>query len=312
MMERKRQNVVVTGANGFLGAALCKALGDRGNTVFAVVRNKESNVEKLKELDNIRIVYCELEKIRDLPKYIENVDIDVLYHFAWEGTSGYLRGDSDVQLSNVRYTCELIKTCVAFKCKRFVFASSIMEYEIEAMMLTESTLGVNNIYSSAKLAANHMARILANSLNIEYIRAIISNIYGPGETSPRLINTSIRKLLAEEHCSFSPGEQMYDFIYIDDAVKAFVAIGENGKPNKNYYIGSQEPKPLKQFLYELGEIVAPNIKLGIGDLPYNGPSLSYTEFDLNAVKNDTGFVPEVSFSQGIKNTISWLKEVEKC
>lgn len=82
-----------------------------------------------------------------------------------------------------------------------------------------------------------MARAIAGSLGIDYIRAVISNIYGAGEKSPRLINTTIRKLLNGEHCAFSAGEQLYDFIYVTDAAKMFAALGDSGKSNKTYYIG---------------------------------------------------------------------------
>ncbi len=194
-------------------------------------------------------------------------------------------------------------------CRRFVFASSIMEYEISSLMSTDATPGINTLYSSAKVAADYMARTRAGTLEVDFIRAVISNIYGPGEVSPRLVNISIRKLLNGEHCAFSAGEQMYDFIYIDDAAKTFVAIGERGKANKTYYIGSKELKPLKCFLCELRDQVDPSIEIGLGELPFDGVSLSYNEFDINAVENDTGFSPTVSFSEGIKRTIEWIKGV---
>jgi nucleoside-diphosphate-sugar epimerase len=152
-----------------------------------------------------------------------------------------------------------------------------------------------------------MARTIAGSAGIDYIRAVISNIYGPGELSPRLINTSIRKMLNGEHCAFSAGNQLYDFIYIDDAAKTFFALGQDGRPNKTYYIGSLNPKPLKEFLLEMRDCVNPTIEIGLGELDFNGVSLSYTEFDINAVKNDTGYVPQVSFEKGIKATIAWVK-----
>ena len=120
---------------------------------------------------------------------------------------------------------------------------------------------------------------------------------------------SLRKLLNDEHCSFSAGNQLYDFIYITDAAKAFVAIGEKGKTNRTYYIGSQNPRLLKEFLIEMRDCVDPNIAIGLGELPFNGVSLSYTEFDINAVKNDTGFVPSIDFKEGINKTIEWLKEI---
>ena len=189
-----------------------------------------------------------------------------------------------------------------------VFASSIMEYEIEAVMATDATPGVNTLYSSAKVAADYMARTVAGDCGVDYIRAVISNIYGPGETSPRLINTSLRKMLNGEHCAFSAGEQIYDFIYVTDAAKTFAAIGDKGVSNRTYYIGSQNPRPLKEFLLEMRDCVDPEIEIGLGEIPFNGVSLTYNEFDVNAVRNDTGFVPEVSFAEGINNTIEWLRE----
>lgn len=300
------KKAIVTGANGFVGTAVCNELARQGVNVIAIVRHPDEDICRIATNKRIRIVYCDLADFKKLADIIPDRDIDVLYHFAWIGSAGPLRGDADVQMNNVRYTCDTIKACTLLGCKRFVFASSIMEYEINAIMETESIPEINTLYCSAKVAANYMARTIAGSLGVEYIRAVISNIYGPGEMSPRLINTSLRKMLNGEHCSFSKGNQMYDFIFISDAAKAFVAIGKTGISNRSYYIGSLEPKPLKEFLLEMRDCVNPAIYIGLGDLPFNGISLSYKEFDIKAVLNDTGFCPEIEFRDGIKKTISWL------
>lgn len=302
------KKAIVTGANGFIGTALCKELSRQGISVIAVVRNKEENVSSIESLSGLRIVYSDLSDFKSLHEVISDRDVDVLYHLAWVGSAGPLRGNAEVQFNNIKYTCDTAEACSKMNCKRFVFASSIMEYEIEAVMSTDATPGINTLYSSAKVSADYMARTIAGSLGIDYIRAVISNIYGPGELSPRLVNTSIRKMLNGEHCAFSAGEQTYDFIYIDDAAKTFVAIGEKGVANRTYYIGSQNPKPLKEFLCELRDQVDPNIEIGLGDIPFSGVSLTYNEFNIHAVREDTGFVPEVSFADGIQNTIKWIKE----
>ena len=302
------RKAIVTGANGFIGTALCKELSRQRISVIAVVRNKEENVSSIESLRGLRIVYSDLSEFKNLHEVISDRDVDVLYHLAWVGSAGPLRGNAEVQFNNIKYTCDTVEACSKMDCKRFVFASSIMEYEIEAVMSTDATPGINTLYSSAKVSADYMARTIAGSLGIDYIRAVISNIFGPGELSPRLVNTSIRKLLNGEHCAFSAGEQTYDFIYIDDAAKTFVAIGEKGVANRTYYIGSQNPKPLKEFLCELRDQVDPNIEIGLGEIPFNGVSLTYNEFNIHAVKEDTGFVPTVSFSEGIQNTIKWIKE----
>lgn len=304
------KKAIVTGANGFVGTAVCKELSDQGVKVIAVVRHPDEQIAAIEKNKGIRIVYSDISNFRSLANLILDRDIDVFYHFAWVGSAGTLRGDADVQMDNIKYTCDTVKACNDIGCKRFVFASSIMEYEIEATMAADVIPGINTLYCSAKVAADYMARTIAGSLDIEYIRTVISNIYGPGELSPRLVNTSLRKMLNGEHCSFSAGEQLYDFIYIIDAARAFTVIGERGKPNKTYYIGSQNPRPLKDFLLEMRDCVDPKIQIGLGELPFDGVSLTYKEFDVNAVKNDTGFIPEVSFKEGIDNTITWLREVK--
>lgn len=301
---------IVTGANGFVGTAVCKELAERGVEVIAVVRHNDERIARIGKGRDIRIVHSGLaDSITDL---IPDRDIDVLYHFAWAGSAGPLRGDADVQMDNVRCTYETVKACAAMGCKRFVFASSIMEYEMETSMATEAKPGIGTLYCIAKKAADYMARAVAGFLGIDYIRAVISNIYGPGEVSPRLVNASLRKMLTGEHCAFTAGNQMYDFIYITDAAKAFVAIGEKGRPNKAYYIGSQNPRPLKEFLVTMRDCVDPEIEIGLGEIPFTGASLSYKEFDIHAVKNDTGFIPAISFKEGIRDTVTWLKEVQRC
>lgn len=304
------KKAIVTGANGFVGTAVCRELSERGIKVIAIIRNEEENVSQIRNLPGLRIVYADLADFKNLGQKILERDIDALYHFAWVGSAGPLRGDADVQLDNIRYTCDTVRACSRMGCGRFVFASSIMEYEVSAVMASDSTPSINTLYSSAKIAADYMARTLAGSLGIDYIRAVISNIYGPGELSPRLINTSIRKMLKGEHCAFSAGDQLYDFIYISDAAKTFAAIGEKGIANRTYYIGNQEPRPLREFLLQMRDCVNPDIEIGLGEIPFNGVSLTYREFDIDAVKSDTGFVPEIDFRTGIDRTITWIKEVE--
>lgn len=122
------KKAVVTGANGFVGSALCRELSLREVEVIAVVRNQESDIARIENLPRIRLVYCDLSNFKNLAEIILDRDIDVLYHLAWIGSAGSLRGDVNTQLDNVRFSCDTVKACADMQCKRFVFASSIMEY----------------------------------------------------------------------------------------------------------------------------------------------------------------------------------------
>lgn len=302
------KRAIVTGANGFVGAALCQKLLEHGNEVIAIVKNESSDISRLSPLKGNITIYYDNNQLVSLSDKLMGNSIDVFYHLAWAGTSGSLRSDYETQIHNITTACIAVELCNKIKCPRFVYASSIMEYEIQNAFASEKPLSTGSIYSSAKLAGDYIARALANKYGIIYISAFISNIYGPGEYSQRLINTTIRKLLNNEHCSFSPGTQDYDFIYIDDAAKAFVLLGQNGNDNRKYYIGNKKLRPLKDFLLEIKEQIDPQIKLGFGELETTSYTLSLTPEFLNSLYQDTDYVPEYTFGQGIAKTIEWIKE----
>ncbi|SDA66355.1 Nucleoside-diphosphate-sugar epimerase [Lachnospiraceae bacterium G11] len=306
------KNVLVTGANGFVGAALCKELSLAGVNVIAVVRNEMSDVSKIEGIGHVRIVYSDMKDYSYLDSLLSGESIDAAYHLSWEGSAGPLRGEEKTQLENVQYSCDLLRACARLGCKRFIFASSIMIYEVEALVKTGKTLPINTIYATAKLTAGYMLKAIAARYGVEYNGGVISNIYGPGEDSPRLINSSLRKLLIlGAHCSFTDGEQLYDFIYLTDAAKAFFDIGDKGKPNIDYYIGNADPRPLKEYLLEMGSVINCTHEIGLGELNFDGVSLSYDEIEINRLSEDTGFSCNVSFREGIKLTAEWIRKDNK-
>ncbi len=302
------KSAIVTGAAGFVGKAVVKELIKNNVHVFAVDLPSSPKDDLPKEVE---IVEADFTQYRLLTNLLRRSEAEVFYHFAWAGTSGQARSDIALQLSNVSASCEAVKIASSLGCKRFVFPASIMQFEADALLEMEQSPGESAIYSVSKKAADSMARITAAKYGIEYVAGLISNIYGPGETSPRLVNSTIRKLLNGEHTSFSPGEQLYDFIYSEDAARAFYFIGNAGKSGAMYYIGNQAPRPLKEFLLEIRDVVSPGTKLGIGEISFSGISLTYREFDMKRLHRELGFEPKVSFQEGIKQTAEWIARQEK-
>lgn len=302
--------VIITGANGFIGKNLVKELARKGIKVYAIVKDITSNISEIKNIPNIEIIYCNLDNILELKQKICDIGIDVFYHFAWAGTSGNTRANYELQLINVKSCCDAVKVAHEMKIKKFILAGSIMEYECQKYIPQDfAKPGVGNIYSIAKLSAHYMAKTLAYNLGIQFVCATISNIYGVGEVSQRLINTTIIKLIKNEETSFTEGNQLYDFIYIDDAIRAFELIGQYGKPFKTYYIGNKKPQLLMEFLLKIKSCINENIELGLGKVPFNGVSLNYTEFSTMGLYEDFDFKPIVNFEDGIKKTEKWLRKV---
>ena len=299
------KNVLVSGANGFIGKTLVKTLLENDYHVVALDICFD---DILLNNDCVTCVSVLNKEICEIRKEILDKNYICFFHLAWCGTSGQARAEYEMQLNNVKITCDYIKLCNEIGCRRFIYASSINEMETyEYLQSDDIEPSGGYIYGTAKLAAHLMGETVAKLEGIEFIPVIITNIYGVGEKSARMIYTSIYKLIHKEHCSFTAGHQTYDFIYITDAINALVAVSEKGKAFNRYYIGSGEPKPLKNFLIEMRDIVAPGTEIGLGDLPFNGVDISYTQFDLKKVERDTGYKNQISFAEGIKMTANYIK-----
>lgn len=163
-----------------------------------------------------------------------------------------------------------------------------------------------NTFTGAKLAAHIMCKCIASDIGIDLLWGIITNAYGPGEISRRLINTALRKIINGETPRFTSATQNYDFVYIDDVARAFRLIGEKGVPFSEYLIGSSNARPLKDYLMEMNQIVAKDMDFVYGDIPFSGTNLPIDTFDTKKIKNDTGFVAELPFKEGVKRTFAWL------
>lgn len=80
-------------------------------------------------------------------------------------------------------------------------------------------------------------------------------------------------MLSGERTSFSSGNQLYDFTYIDDVVNAIAGILSDGVPGKTYYVGSSKCRPLKDYIKVIRDSIDPDISLHFGEVPSSDSSL---------------------------------------
>jgi len=301
---------IITGANGFLGGALTRELLKHGYKIYAL--DREGCNDNLPEDPHVIFVPCDLAEMSLLKERSPVEDFDIFYHFAWVGSAGSARADTALQLQNAQWTVDSLRVAKELGCKRFVCAGSIMEHETMAACYTQGNKpGMGYIYGGGKLIAHVMCMSVAAQIGIDLIWPEITNAYGVGERSPRMVNTTIRKVINGECPQFTAGTQNYDFVYIDDVARAFYLIGENGKPFHEYLIGSSTARPLREFLLEMKASIAPDLDFIFGDIPFTGINLPLEKFDCSTTEKDTGFRAEISFAEGTRRTMDWLKTLEE-
>ena len=301
------KQAIVTGAGGFIGRALVEELLQHNYRVFAVLRGAGSNPWSHRE--DVVAVSCDLSHIANLETLIPNQNIHLFFHLAWEGISEGERSNLPLQLQNIQWAVDCVEVVANLGCRRMICAGSICEKEVLVTLEAQGKpLPHSYLYGSAKLTAHCMCSAVAGHRGIELLWPIITNAYGVGERSARLVNQSIRNMLQGKPLRFTKATQYYDFVYITDVARALRLIGERGKPFCEYLIGSSSPRPLREFLMEMRDVVAPEGNLEFGALPFTGEGLPLSVFDCRQTLQDTGFRPEVSFAQGIRQTADWIQK----
>lgn len=299
---------MVLGATGFIGNYLVEALVNEGIRVIAAVR-KES-LKKLRMAGNglVEIMYIE----EDMNASFEKIQLSsdsVCFNLLWKGVAGDERKDYNLQLDNVKTALNIMHILSKKGCRVFIGASSISEFDA-ALYGSKDGLKLPGryMYAVAKLTMNYMCRIESGLLDVNYINAVIGNVYGEYGDDNLLLHSTIIKLLKHEETSFTEATQWYDFVYIKDVVRALVMLAYHGNDSASYYIGSGKERPLKEYLTDIGEKIDKNAELGFGKIESAGYSIPEEMFDIGKIKEDTGYHPENDFEKNIDSVIAYYRK----
>lgn len=301
------KSAIVTGANGFIGKALCRKLLENRIKTCAIVRNPKT-MEEFSDNENLIVVQGDITDIPSIKQQLRQGTYEVFYHFAWVGTSGKILTEDSVQIRNIEYTCNMLRLAEELNCKKYIFAGTINELEL--LPLYKAELFVPrpaSIYGISKLACDFMCKTLAANMNIHYNTAIIGSCFGPGDMSWRIHNNFIKGMLEGIQPKLVAGEVWHDWVFIDDVAEMLLAVGHKSINLKNYYIGHRELRLLKDILCDVRDILCEGLELKFGEITDNF-KIDYSLVDLNAVYEDTGYECKTDFSTAILKTAEWVSE----
>lgn len=294
---------IITGATGAVGMALIEELLARGAHVTVLCREGSKRSARIVESERLQKVDCSLDGLCRLEL---GSGYDAFFHLAWDGTTGAQRNDMYLQNKNVEFTLDAVRLAHRSGCSVFVGAGSQAEYGRHGGALTSTTPTFpENGYGIAKLCAGQMSRGLCAQLGIRHEWARILSVYGEYDGERSLVSSAISALARKEKPSFTAGEQMWDYIYSADAARALADIAEKGRDGSVYCIGSGEARPLREYIEAIRDAISPDTPLGFGEIPYAENQVMYLRADISELTADTGFVPRVSFDEGIRKTIAW-------
>ena len=302
--------VVITGPTGAIGHALIEKCLSNGDEILAVCRKGSKRISSLPQNALLHVLELSLEEYETFTQsdLADLGSFDVFFHFAWNGTTGADRNNTDLQASNVRYALDAVKLASKLGCHTFIGAGSQAEYgRVEGVLTPGTPAFPENGYGIAKLCAGQLTRILCEQVGIKHIWTRILSVYGPYDGEKSMIISSLRKMLNGETVSFTKGEQEWDYLYSEDAAEAMYLLAENGVNGKVYIIGGGTARKLKEYINIMKEETGTGSDLKLGDIPYSEKQVMYLCADISELKKDVGFEPKTDFKQGIINTIMYLK-----
>lgn len=299
------KNVIVTGANGFLGSTLIKRLVDTGIKVLAIDVSFEPS--HLPDTNLITKLETFITGVDDLAEKIPQGQYDAFYHFAWAGVNGVVKANPIAQIKNIEMSAICMSVCKQIGCKKFLCAGTIAEQSVNSLPYLEQTSG-GMMYGVAKHCTHLMLENYSKNIGQPFVWMQLSNIYGPGNKTGNLVSYTLGELFAGNSPAFGPANQPYDFVSVEDTIEAILRLGEKDTPKNAYYLGSGQPRLLKDYLMILGNAMSCPEKIHIGERADDGIKYTMDMFDASETKKDIGEYVTKSFEEGIIETIDWMKD----
>lgn len=298
------QKVVITGGTGFIGSWLVEDMLEQSIEVIMLVR--DTRWCKFQGRDQVTVIQYDSQEFLDLKN--KDNGIDAFYHLGWGGVATQDKNDCSIQMENIAFSMKMLDYAHDIGTKKFIGIGTVAEYSFcESIMDVNAKQTPNDMYGAAKTAVHYLLETRARLLKMPFIWTVIPSTFGEGRRDNNIITYTILSLLRGEKPEFGYLTQMWDFLYVKEVVRALRYIGKKGLAEKTYAIGSGVFKPLKDYIVTIRDIIDPSLELGIGAKPALSDKVFSSCVSIYDLTKDTGFVPEISFEEGIRKTIDYYR-----
>lgn len=297
--------VLVTGAAGFVGSEVVRALLRSGIDVLGLVRpgGRRERLEPV--IEQIRVVEAPLEDLPAIDEVLERNRPDAVIHAAWYTRPADYRS-SAANLDSLVATVRLAERIVRRGCPKLVGLGSCLEYRHSDQPHSESDpTDPASVYAATKVSAWLTIRALAAGSGTEVAWARLFHLHGPGEDPGRLLPRVTRDLLAGRAVDLSPGLQVRDHLHVSDAAEAIARLLQ---PDLAGIVNvcSGLPLTLRELLTIVGDLVGRPELLRFGTRPYlEGESmfLAGVPERLQAA----GWRPRLDLREGLRDVVAAVR-----
>lgn len=298
------KRVLVTGARGFIGRHALTTLRVDGFEVHAVTHGDTRSVPGDDTCQWHRANLLDAAAIEPL---IRSVRPTHLLHFAWDAVPGQYWTSLD-NFSWVQASLELLRRFHEAGGTRVVMAGTCAEYDWAYGYCSEAVTPTNpkTPYGTCKLSLQRMLQAYSRETGVSSAWGRIFSLYGPHEHPSRLVSSVARAVLRGEPVRCTHGNQLRDYLHVQDVADAFVALLDSDV-TEPVNIASGQPVYLKEVIYKLADYVKRRDLVELGAIPSAMDEPHLLCADIRRLHDAVDWVPRFNLDRGLEHTLDWWK-----
>lgn len=309
-IQQAADRILVTGASGFVGAAVVRKLVTQGRQVAVLLRASSNAWRLAKMLSQVHVIRGELGRLDAVEDAVQAFAPQAVAHMAWEGVKGADRNNS-IQLANVQATFSLYQLAQRVGATYMVGLGSQAEYGPCSGRIHESTpTRPTTVYGATKLCTSLTLDRLAAAEDFAFGWLRLFSTYGPADDPSWLIPYVTLRLLQGNRPALTAAEQVWDYLHVDDVAASVIAAIDN-QARGLYNLGSGSAVPLREIITLVRDQIDPALPLGFGEVPYRPDQVMHLEADITALTAATGWRPAIDLATGIRETVDWFRNEDR-
>ncbi len=307
MSDIKGKNILVTGANGFIGSHLVRELIKRGAKIYAFIRTKN---DRINELSGEMVVYnIELTDCVKIKEFIGEIQPEKIYHLAAypDMKPSFENTNRTIQV-NIQGTMNLLHALADVDYDAFVHVGTYKEYgnTDDVPYKEKQRLDPTSSYAVSKAAAEMYCKVYYMIYKYPIVMLRLPTVYGPNQDTNLLIPGTILSCLQKKNIEMTKGEQKREIIYVSDVVEAIIIASlEKKSIGEVINVGSGEEYSIREIVLKIISLMKNPIEPIFGALPYRDTEIWHICGANAKAKEILKWESKVGLEEGLKRTIEW-------